>query len=684
MNKLFLAICFSVMVVFNANAKTTEITDKSQLPQRQQLQQNMSKPIEVSIDEMGEFLSDRLERALIVDKNRVSTKSTHVQPSEQALKANIEASKSTFQKIYEQALKRVDAKAPEQHPDISFSPQMHSSMVNIDNSKNSTSHITTELPIGGIKISVPAQEHIPYLMTNIDILPEGVVKFSETIMVVADGKKLSHGLTRVLPEYIYSRNGKRKKINYTLIDVSANDEKLPYKIGSGQNLLFLTADTPIILDPGIYTYKFEYLADNLLWEHDDFYELYWDITGSVWNIPIMRSGATLTLPQDLVPTAQTVLIGTPQQLTDKDATIIHPSPQTWGYASKRPLSAGESIYLISTIPNHEILNAPWDKKLLRSFNTYSDIYISFITLSAILLSFLISWKYIKKNKGQLKITLKKTPHLVRLLALNRYDIKSFGAFLLDMYRKNIIDIQQADDTILLVKRTDNLKTLTNKEQKAISFLFTQNEPVLNVNKNNRLKIIRAARVIEKELRNNLWKFLLKLNSGYLFFSIGMLLLGELFISLSTLNPILTFIILSLGTLCGALGILLLYKKSYSKILSICFKVLGCGIILLAIVFILSVVSPWSMLFVLSAIFAIRYYTSSYAQRNGLLKKYIEDIAAQKDKLLKHKESIIIGREIANQQPFIWALDLEDKFIGTEANEYNKLSAMKCFIQNQLK
>ena len=71
-----------------------------------------------------------------------------------------------------------------------------------------------------------------------------------------------------------------------------------------------------------------------------------------------------------------------------------------------------------------------------------------------------------------------------------------------MYRKNIIDIQQADDTILLVKRTDNLKTLTNKEQKAISFLFTQNEPVLNVNKNNRLKIIRAARVIEKELRNN--------------------------------------------------------------------------------------------------------------------------------------------------------------------------------------
>ena len=87
---------------------------------------------------------------------------------------------------------------------------------------------------------------------------------------------------------------------------------------------------------------------------------------------------------------------------------------------------------------------------------------------------------------------------------------------------------------------------------------------------------------------------------------------------------------------------------------------------------------------MSAIFAIRYYTSSYAQRNGLLKKYIEDIVAQKDKLLKHRETIVIGREIANQQPLIWALDLEDEFISIEANEYNKLLAMKCFIQNQLK
>ncbi|MBR6663688.1 MAG: DUF2207 domain-containing protein [Alphaproteobacteria bacterium] len=597
MNKLFLAICFSAFIAITSHAKITVVTDKSQLPQRQQLQQSVPEPIEVSIDEMGEFLADRLERTLVVDKDKVSTKSTHVQPSDQALKANAEANKSTFQKIYEQALKRVDTKAAEQHPDINFALPKNHSATSHHKQKSNISLIKTELPVGGIKVSVPAQEHIPYLMTNIEVLPEGVIKFSETIMVVANGRKLRHGLTRVLPEYIYSRDGKRKKIDYTLIEVSANGEKLPYKIGAGQNLLFLTADPPIALDPGIYTYKFEYLADNLLWKHNDFYELYWDITGSVWNLPIARSGATLALPQGLSPVSQTVLVGRPQQLSDKDATIIHPSSQTWGYASKRPLSIGESIYLITTIPDHKVLNASFGKQLIRNFNTYNDIYISFVTLLAILISFLISWKYIKENKGQLKISLKKTPHLVRLLAFNRYDIKSFGGFILELYRKNIIDIQQADETVLLVKRTDNLKSLTNKEQKAMNFLFTQNEPVLNVNKNNRLKVIRAARVIEKELRNNIWKFLLKLNSGYLLFSIGMLLLGEIFIALSTLNPVFTFAILGTGSICGILGTLLLYKRSYSRITSICLKVLGLGFVLLAGALMYSIVSPWSILFI---------------------------------------------------------------------------------------
>ena len=67
-----------------------------------------------------------------------------------------------------------------------------------------------------------------------------------------------------------------------------------------------------------------------------------------------------------------------------------------------------------------------------------------------------------------------------------------------------------------------------------------------------------------------------------------------------------------------------------------------------------------------------------------VKYYIDEIAQQKAKLLKNKDNILIGREIANQQPMIWALDLESEFESSIPNEQNKLSAMTAFIKNQLK
>ena len=68
----------------------------------------------------------------------------------------------------------------------------------------------------------------------------------------------------------------------------------------------------------------------------------------------------------------------------------------------------------------------------------------------------------------------------------------------------------------------------------------------------------------------------------------------------------------------------------------------------------------------------------YGQRNGLLKPYIKEAADLKNYLSKHHDNILLGKEIANQQPNILALDMEDEFLSTN-NEYNKLEAVKIAI-----
>lgn len=682
MKKLFLAICFSFILASASQAKVTEIFDQSQMPKPEIPEQSQMKVHPISAEELSDFLNERLKKTFIQPKEKVNMNASDVQPSDIALHAQEEAQKGIFQKIYEDALTRLDDNQNQpQRNDLALPMLQDTSkeQQRLWNAPN-TPTIRTSLPPLGQQTLVPALEHIPYLMTNIEILPNGVVKFIDTIVVVANGKKLRNGLTKILPRDIFSRNKDGQPIDYTLISVSANGQDLPYKMFETGNSVVLVPQTDYTLNPGVYTYQFEYLADNLLWNYGNFQEFYWDVTGSFWNLVIARAGATLTLPTGKKPLGQEIFIGHPQNLNSQMTALINPAPDTWGYAAQRPLFIGEGFHIIASLPQDVVTPPAWDKKLMRNFEKNADTYISFLTFLAIIISFALSWKYIRANRGQLKVSLKKTPVMLRFLALGRYDLKSFGGFLLDLYRKNIIDIQQSDDTLLFIKRTDNIKSLNRYEQKALKNLFTQDEPVFNVCKNAVLKIRRAAKEIEKGLRHNLQAFLTKLNSGYLFFSLGMLFIGELFIGLFSINSMQTFGVLAFSTLLLVIALIIFTNAGSRLWMQIVFKAVACTIILFSVVLMAAVTSVLSILFIMLSLFTIRYYTTAYAQRNGLLKSHIAEIDHIRSNLRLHRDNIMLGREIANQQPNIWVLDMEDEFLSGPLSEFNKLPALKAFMQ----
>ena len=682
MKKLFLAICFSLIWTNVPQAKVTEIFDQSQMPKAEMPKPSQIKVHPISAEELSDFLSERLKKTFIQPRDEVNMNASDVQPSDVALQAKKEAEKGIFQKIYENALNRLDYNQPQPTRNDVALPMWQDTSKEQQRQWNAPNipSMRVSLPPMGQQTLVPALEHIPYLMTNIEILPNGIVKFTDTIVVVANGKKLHNGLTKILPRNIFSRNNDKQPIDYTLITVSANGQSIPYQMMETGDSVAVIPENDYALEPGVYTYVFEYLADNLLWDYGDFQEFYWDVTGSFWNLVIARAGATLTLPTGMKPLGQEVFIGHPQNLNSQLATLINPSPDVWGYAAQRPLFIGEGLHLIVSLPENVVTPPSWDKKLLRNFEKNAGAYISFLTLLAIVVSFALSWKYIRANKGQLKVNLKKTPAMLRFLALGRYDLKSFGGFLLDLYRKNIIDIQQSDDTLLLIKRTDNLKSLNKHEQRAVNYLFTQDEPVFNVNKNSALKIRRAAKEIERDLRHDLHGFLTKLNSGYLFFSLGMLFIGEFFIGLFSINSMQTFGVLAFSTLLLIASLVVFANAGKRLWMQIILKAVACIAILFSFILMAAVTSILSILFIILSLLTIRYYTTAYAQRNGLLKPHIAEIDAICSNLRKHHDNIVLGREIANQQPNIWVLDMEDEFISEPLSEFNKLPALKAFMQ----
>lgn len=674
MKKIFLAVCFTLLESAAVNAKITEISDRAAVPQPQtRVQAEAPKVQSMTSEALENFLEERIKAAVVEDAQKITTGSINAVRSPEAQKALEEQNKPEFQKIYEAAMARViqrqgpsDIRLPQAAPQIAEQKKAWE--------RPNFPVVEAVLPDSPEKVLIPAKEHIPYLLAKIDILPDGVVKIEETVTVVANGEKLRTGVHKRLPSSILLRDGTRQDISYTFVSASINGQPADYKIARGSSGFLLTPVREEALNPGVYTYRFTYLAHNLMGVYPDFDEFYWDVTGSSWDLVIGKTGATITYPQAGEPLGQVVLVGAPNGLSPAWGNIIRLTPVSFGYRSTRPLFVGEGFHIISSLP-HGVIAAPSFGNLwFRKIEKHSDVVFSALALLMIVAGFLVSGSYVRRNVGQLRVTLKKTAPLLRFLYAGRYDIKSFGAFILELYKKNIIDIQQAGDTILLVKRTDQHKNLSICEQKALQAMFGPSEAVFNVNKNNLIKIRRASRFIEKEVRRDFGLFRLKLNSGYILFSLAMLFAGEICIALFAQNPEMLKVLIP-GTLALTGGCLLFYVQSVRNLYNIAARAFGTALVLLTGTVMASTVSLPAVALIFCAVLAIFYFTSGYGKRSGLLKPYIDETAAQKEYLRRHKDSIMLGREIANRQANILVLDMENEFPADRKNEYYKLGTI---------
>ncbi len=137
----------------------------------------------------------------------------------------------------------------------------------------------------------------------------------------------------------------------------------------------------------------------------------------------------------------------------------------------------------------------------------------------------------------------------------------------------------------------------------------------------------------------------------------------------------------LTTLVMLVGIIVFNLKMLKLYTRIIAKVIGIIIIMAGFAMQSALISPWAVLFILLSLIIISIYTSSYAQRNGLLREQIREASDMRNILLQRKENLMLGRDIVNQQANIMALNLVTEFNSDEKqkNEYFKLDAVQALI-----
>lgn len=680
MNKKILAICFmAVFLTHPAAAAVTEMNDMDKpAPNRGQpidtsLPDGMPDPN--NLDEVISFFKERFRSASV---NRVSpdedlnrSESMNIQHSAEYIQQMQEQNKSVFEKIYDNAMGRISGTTqPDGAPSETVFYQMNADQVQNpvdDLQAPDVPVVNVTLPTGN-KIIAPAREHIPYLLSSYELLPTGLIQVQEDVTVVANGQKLKNGLIKVIDKNSVSRAGVRKKVDAQLLSVTVNGQEIPYVLEEIGDKIYIKPKQEYILTPGVYTFSFKYLLDRKLWYYDDFSEFYVDVTGSYLNMVITSANAIVSVPDGRNFMSQNVIVGKEGRFSDRRAVAASLDGNALGFASVTPLLPGEGMHLLVALDKNVFLEPDFDRRFAWFITDYGDILFTFAGLAAILVSYLLSLRYIRRRKALKKTTLSLPASSLRYLMRGNFDRRAFVAGLLELVRKNFIDIRQQDDTVLLIKKTDNLKTLSRSEKKAVNSLFPGKESVLQVSPIQALRFNRAMNAMEKGAKTSARFMSLKLNIGYLFFSIGMLVLSEVAVSLLAVNPLQMAFILFSGTLTIAFYIWMYRRKFKNKILNLLIKVLAVVFILFAVLLISIYIKLISAVFIAAMVYCIFDFEALFSKRSGLLKSKYQEVEDLKKYLISSADTINKSQLFYNRQAYIFALEVEKNY---SLNEYNQ-------------
>lgn len=528
------------------------------------------------------------------------------------------------------------------------------------------------------EILAPAEEHIAYMLTSLNIEPTGLLRLSEEFVFVSNNEGFPTGFFRILPKYAYSLNNKRRKLDLTLDSVTVNGEEYPYKITEIGDYLHIEPEKPLDLPTGIYTYRFNYTIDRAVWFYDGFDELYWDVTGRTIKNVIGSANAVAILPAGKTFMEQNAFVSTKEGVNPDRVTITTLTENSLGFADTEALGVGDDIHLFIRLEKGIIVPPDFAKKYLWFIHDYGASFFALLALVAIFISYRISARQIRRNKDKTRVNLKKTPSLFRLINASVFDRVSFGAELLSLCAKNILEIRAKDNAAVLIKKTDNLNKLTKTEQQIVRRLFPNQETSLPAAPESRLKLERAYKYLKNRTNGRFNLYKLQLNGLYLLFSLSMLICGIIGAAAIAVNPSHTFWIIAVCTALMFTCLIIFSHQFRRKYVNYALKALMI-VELLGIAGWMAIYTSnfYAVLIALSAGLIISYYRL-FSRRTGLLRNKIKETEDYKSYLQKNVELTQSSRDFNAKIPYIFAFGLDSKYQGVES-----FALINCLLQ-QLK
>ncbi|MFA6190329.1 MAG: DUF2207 domain-containing protein [Candidatus Staskawiczbacteria bacterium] len=334
------------------------------------------------------------------------------------------------------------------------------------------------------------QEQITNFSSNITVEKSGSLLVTEEISVIATGNSIEHGIYRDFPTKYKDKLGNNYKIKFDLLGVQRNGNSEPYHTENLKNgIRIYIGASDVLIYPGVYDYKLSYRVNREIGFFSDHDELYWNVTGSDWSFPIIKSSATVILPFDFnsvknqLTTASYVGYvgskGVPAQANiyaEGNKSIIE-------FKNSQVINNGEDFTIVVGWPKGLIVEPSLFQKRIWWFQDNLGFILGIFGLLLVFFYYLYVWnKFGRDPKPKSIIPMykppsKMIPSSIRYLVNRRFDNKCFTSEIINLAVKGFIKIDKKKVHYYITKVKEPDSSLNKIQKNMMTQLFVKKEIV---------------------------------------------------------------------------------------------------------------------------------------------------------------------------------------------------------------
>lgn len=237
-------------------------------------------------------------------------------------------------------------------------------------------------------VHAQASEQIHNFEDKININQDGSIAVTEKIEYYFSAPR--HGIVRTIPEVKTNASGKQFKMTYrdfAVTDETGNTYNFT-RTDEGNTINLKVGDAGRTIT-GTHWYYISYKALGALTYFSDHDELYWNVNGNDWEIPILAVQATVTLPDNDNKQLKTSVCYTGIKGSGASDCQAGVDTNTYTFTGTKALEAGEGLTVVAGFPKG-IAAVLEPKEIVPFFSTLIG-KITGIVIFVLFIFFMIFW-----------------------------------------------------------------------------------------------------------------------------------------------------------------------------------------------------------------------------------------------------------------------------------------------------